>query len=163
MSLLWDQADKGIGKKLEYWKLLAHNHYFTLNIFGHKLRLCARCSGYLLGILTSIFYFNYLSNPLVFLDLGFQQQTCVILALPYALDWITQSWGFRESSNPVRLVTGILLGVDLILFSSIGSSLQESRITFVGGVLFVAFIGYLGKLRTGYKLYFARARELHSQ
>jgi uncharacterized membrane protein len=154
MPLLWDQADKGIGIKMEYWKLLAHNHYFTLNIFGHKLRLCARCSGYLLGFITSIIYLDYLASPLGFLDLGIQQLACVLLALPYALDWITQSWGFRQSSNLVRLVTGILLSVDLFIFSSIWGSLQDGRITFVGAALFVAFIGYLGKLRTGYKFNF---------
>ena len=127
---------------MELWRLLAHNHWFTLNLYGYKLRLCARCSGYLLGFTVPMLFLDSLANPLGFLGNGVQQLVCVILALPYTLDWVTQSWGFRQSSNPVRLATGILLGVDIFIFSRLG--LQDGRIIFVGAALFVAFIGYLG-------------------
>jgi uncharacterized membrane protein len=132
---------------LEYWRLLAHNHWFTLNVLGSKVRLCARCLGYLLGFISSFFILDYLSYPLGFLDNSVQQLVCILLALPYALDWVTQSWGFRQSSNPLRLTTGILMGVDIFIFSKLGSNLQASRTIFIGASLFVASIGYLGKLK----------------
>jgi uncharacterized membrane protein len=127
---------------VELWRLLAHNHWFTLSLYGYRLRLCARCSGYLLGFTVPMLFSGSIAVPLGFLGSGVQQLVCVILALPYALDWVTQSWGFRQSSNPVRLATGILLGVDIFIFSRLG--LQAGRIIFVGAALFVALIGHLG-------------------
>ena len=128
---------------MEYWRLLAHNHWFTLNPYRYKLRLCARCSGYLIGFTTPLLVLGYLADPLGFLDPRVQLLACFLLALPYALDWVTQSWGFRQSSNRVRLTTGILLGVDVFIFSRL--SLQVGRIIFVSAALAVAFTGYLGK------------------
>jgi uncharacterized membrane protein len=109
------------------------------------LRLCARCSGYILGFTTPILLLDYFADPQVFLNPGVYQLACVLLALPYALDWVTQSWGLRQSSNPVRLATGVLMGVDVFLFSRIG--LQSGRIIFAYLALSVAFIGYLGRLK----------------
>jgi uncharacterized membrane protein len=43
--------------------------------------------------------------------------TALILALPAIVDWITQNVGFRESNNPVRVVTGFLEGVGVLLLS----------------------------------------------
>lgn len=129
---------------MELWRLLAHSHWFTLNLYGYRLRLCARCSGYLLGFITPFLVLDYLADPLGFLDPGVQLLACFLLALPYALDWVTQSWEVRQSSNWVRLVTGILLGVDVFIFSRL--SLQAGRIIFVSAALAVALIGYLGKL-----------------
>lgn len=129
---------------MELWRLLAHNHWFTLNLYRYKLRLCARCSGYILGFTTPLLVLDHLADPLGFLDPRVQLLACFLLALPYALDWVTQSWGFRQSSNRVRLVTGILLGVDVFIFSRL--SLQAGRIIFVSAALAVALTGYLGKL-----------------
>ncbi len=36
-------------RPVELWRLLAHDHWFTLSLLGRELRLCARCSGYLIG------------------------------------------------------------------------------------------------------------------
>ena len=132
---------------MELWRLLAHNHWFTLNLYGYKLKLCARCSGYLLGFSTPLLFLGYLAGPLGLMDPGVQRYVFFLLALPLVLDWITQSWGLRRSNNWVRLATGILLGVDVFLFSRFGSNLQTGRIIFVGAVLAVAFIGHLGKLK----------------
>lgn len=130
---------------MELWRLLAHNHWVTLNLYGYRLRLCARCSGYLLGFITPFLVLGHLADPLGFLDPGVQLLACFLLALPYALDWVTQSWEVRQSSNWVRLTTGFLLGVDIFLFSRL-SSLQAGRTIFVSAALAVALIGYFGKL-----------------
>ena len=41
----------------------------------------------------------------------------LILALPAIVDWMTQNVGLRESNNPVRIVTGFLEGVGVLLLS----------------------------------------------
>lgn len=43
--------------------------------------------------------------------------TALILALPAIVDWTTQNVGLRESNNPVRVVTGFLEGVGVLLLS----------------------------------------------
>jgi uncharacterized membrane protein len=43
--------------------------------------------------------------------------TALILALPAIFDWMTQNVGLRESNNPVRVVTGFLEGVGVLLLS----------------------------------------------
>jgi len=43
--------------------------------------------------------------------------TALILAFPAIVDWMTQNVGLRESNNPVRVVTGFLEGVGVLLLS----------------------------------------------
>ncbi len=105
---------------MELWRLLAHRHWVSLRILGGELRLCARCSGYALGLLALTAYravfglqlFDSLGAPLQFL-------LCYLTVAPLALDWLTQSWGWRESSNGLRLLTGAILGAGLSLFSMV--------------------------------------------
>ena len=118
-----------------------------MNLYGYRVRLCARCSGYLLGFIAPHLVYNYFRVDLLgSMDPDTQLLACVLFALPYALDWVTQSWGIRESSNWLRLATGILLGVDIFIFSR-GGSLHTRRLIFIGVALIVALIGYLGKLK----------------
>lgn len=130
---------------MEIWRLLAHNHWFTLNLYGYRLRLCARCSGYILGFTTPLLVIDNTANPLGFLGSRFQLMTCFLLTLPLALDWVTQSWGLRESSNWLRMTTGILLGLDIFFFSRL--NLTAGRTIFVIVALFVVLVGHFGKLK----------------
>lgn len=41
----------------------------------------------------------------------------VFLLLPGGIDGATQMFGGRESTNRIRVVTGILLGIGVVLFS----------------------------------------------
>lgn len=127
------------------WRLLAHNHWITLNLHGYRLRLCARCSGYTLGFMAPLLMGDYLEG-LRSLEPGVQMLTCALLALPCVLDWVTQSWGLRESSNHVRLATGFLMGVGVLLFSWI-NNLQDRGAIFMGVALVVVLTGHLGKTR----------------
>ena len=103
---------------MELWRLLAPRHWISLRILGRELRLCARCSGYALGLLALTAYravfglqiFDSLGTPLQFL-------LCYLTVVPLAYDWLTQSWGWRESNNRLRLLTGTILGAGLHLFS----------------------------------------------
>jgi len=132
---------------LEVWRLLAHNHWFTLNMYGHQVRLCARCSGYLLGFVALLLIPDDLSDILGLNNVGIQWPVFFLLAFPLILDWITQSWGLRTSTNYVRFVTGSLMGMDVFLFSKISLSLQTGRYMFVCAALIVVLIGLLGRLR----------------
>lgn len=79
--------------------------HFTVR--GHTLHICARCSALLVGIITA---FNiqllllYIPvTPLTFFG-------AFLLSLPAVFDWSTQTLDMRESRNPVRALTGFLLG-----------------------------------------------------
>lgn len=128
---------------MELWRLLAHNHWFTVNLCGLRVRLCARCSGYLIGFAAP---FIFLGNLFGSVELtGVPGYVFLALAAPLVLDWVTQSWGYRESTNGVRLVTGILMGVDVFLFSKLSASLEMGGTIFVAAVITITVIGVLGK------------------
>ena len=132
---------------MELWRLFAHQHWFTLRALGLELRLCARCSGYLAGFLSFTALGGVAGLP-SFLALPFQHQLliCAILTAPTAVDWLTQSWGLRESNNALRFITGASLGAVVSLYSSI-TSMPNSMPIFVSAMSAVAVIGLLGKLR----------------
>lgn len=103
---------------MELWRLLAHRHWITLRILGRELRLCARCSGYALGLLALTAFSGLFGLPAFdSLDARLQFLLCYLTVVPLALDWLTQSWGWRESNNGLRLLTGAILGAGLSLFS----------------------------------------------
>lgn len=77
--------------------------------------VCARCTGFYLGILVSFpivfFLLKYLQGIDLFI-LG------ITLLIPMFLDGITQFYKFRESNNILRLITGLIggFGVTLLIF-----------------------------------------------
>jgi uncharacterized membrane protein len=132
---------------MEFWRLFAHKHWFTLRALGLELRLCARCSGYLAGFLSYTVLGSVAGLP-SFLALPFQHQLliCAMLTAPTAVDWLTQSWGLRESNNALRFITGASLGAVVSLYSSI-TSMHNSMPIFVSAMSAVAVVGLLGKLK----------------
>ena len=131
---------------MKLWQLLAHSHWFTINLFGRELRLCSRCSGYTAGFLSS-----YFLGPFTFLSFFNQFETpikmiiSIILILPLTLDWVSQSWGFRESNNPLRFFSGTLLGLSLYLFTQTRIAFISHELLFVLTTLSITFMGVLGK------------------
>jgi uncharacterized membrane protein len=89
---------------------------FHVRVGQRSLYLCTRCLGQWLGFLLSIAWalvlMNGESSPVVDLLI------LALLPLPVALDWSTQTLGYRESSNLVRIITGFLYGVALGLFAA---------------------------------------------
>jgi uncharacterized membrane protein len=132
---------------MELWQLFAHKHWFTLRALGLELRLCARCSGYLVGFLSFTALGGVAGLP-AFLALPFQHQLfiCAMLTAPTAVDWLTQSLGLRESNNALRFITGASLGAVVSLYSSI-TSMPNSMPIFVSVMSAVAVVGLLGKLK----------------
>jgi len=103
----------------ELWRLLAHQHWITLRLFKREVRLCARCTGYVIGLFAYLFIRNF-SDLHLFYSLELQSQLCLypLFAAPLTFDWVTQSWGWRESNNRLRAITGAIMGLGVALFLS---------------------------------------------
>ncbi|MDL0139618.1 DUF2085 domain-containing protein [Halobacterium salinarum] len=84
----------------------------SLSYRGRYFGLCARCTGmYTSGILTVLvtLVWSLPLNPEPSLILG------GILLIPGGIDGFTQLLGKRESTNRLRIITGLLLGVGIVL------------------------------------------------
>ena len=80
---------------------------WAISFRGHTLHICARCSALLVGIILSLYIHIFLIyipiTPITFLG-------AFLLSLPAVVDWSTQTLQMRESRNPMRALTGFLLG-----------------------------------------------------
>jgi uncharacterized membrane protein len=131
---------------MELWRLVAHRHWITLDVFGRRLRLCARCTGYAIGFLAltavigvqGLRFFGSLS-PL------YQVSVCLLLLAPLTLDWMTQSWGLRESNNGLRLLTGLFLGSSVSLFSLVDVTRNLRVLFYLYTAMFIVLGGTIGK------------------
>lgn len=78
---------------------------------NHRLPICSRCLGILIGgiiFITLSFFLDYvLIKNLSFISL--------LLVSPAVLDYISQETKTRISNNKLRFVTGFLLGAGIII------------------------------------------------
>ncbi|MDD7218387.1 MAG: DUF2085 domain-containing protein [Clostridia bacterium] len=81
---------------------------------GYQFPLCARCTGILAGYFLGILIYCLFSTNI---KIG------VILCIPMAIDGITQYLKMRTSTQWLRLTTGILGGIGIMLIQ-----LQECSI-----------------------------------
>jgi len=79
----------------------------SLELFGTPMPLCARCVGIYAGMLAGIlvFWAIPLFREKVMRGVAFAAVT------PLAIDGLTQLTGLRESTNPLRLATGVIAGL----------------------------------------------------
>lgn len=130
---------------MEAWRIVAHNHWFTLKLFNRELRICSRCSGYLAGF--SVFFLsqNLLRSLFLGLEVEIQLMICFLTVIPMSTDWLTQSWGFRESNNQLRFATGAILGIGMILFyaSTVVPSVKIFSSLIAASA--IVFLGLFGK------------------
>jgi len=138
---------------MDIWRLLAHRNWFTLRALGLELRLCSRCSGYLAGFLflTAARSVTGLQALQAF-PIQNQFIICMLFAMPLILDWLTQSWGLRESDNVVRFITGAILGMDISLYSAIEFLPDLKAPLFVLITFAVALIGLIGLKTKRYRI-----------
>ena len=78
---------------------------------GRQFPVCARCTGFYISGIASIILLNFIPVPysLTTLLIG------ILLLIPCAIDGFTQLFEYRESNNILRLITGLIGGVGLIL------------------------------------------------
>lgn len=124
---------------MEPWRLLAHQHWITLRIAGRQLRLCARCTGYALGLAAPALL---RADPAALGPAA--APATALLAAPLALDWVTQKWGLRQSTNPLRLATGALAGLAVYTLHGLGAQGWET--TLLAAALLIVSAGQLGRL-----------------
>jgi len=85
----------------------------TLIVGGRFLPVCTRCTGAYLGILIGYFILFFRKKkakgpPNLWGTL--------VLSMPMIIDTVTQTLGIRESTNSLRLITGLFFGVALLPF-----------------------------------------------
>jgi len=79
-------------------------------IKGHQFPVCARCTGFYISLAIVVLY--DLLVPIKVTFNGFI--VGIILCMPFIVDGFTQYLGFRQSTNLLRLITGLLGGIGLI-------------------------------------------------
>ena len=99
--------------RLPYLALAHHykdrlNRTFKLRLFGWEQHFCTRCTAQWASV--GVFAPALLLSG-VKVGLLAWVSVLFLLPLPALADWITQSWGFRESTTAIRLVTGSALGI----------------------------------------------------
>lgn len=99
---------------MEFMKYLCHRRPDRSFFFrGHQFPVCSRCTGLIIGSAFFMIYsylnpLNYTFNTLI---------VSIILQLPYIIDGTTQYFNLRESNNILRLITGLLGGVGIVLLA----------------------------------------------
>jgi uncharacterized membrane protein len=77
-----------------------------LLLFGVPMPICARCVAIYVGLLAGLLLFPLL--PL--LRERFMRTVAFAALVPLGIDGLTQLAGLRESTNPLRIATGLVAG-----------------------------------------------------
>jgi uncharacterized membrane protein len=93
--------------------LIAHHEpeqfYKTIkfSLFNKNIRLCTRCTGIYLGIITTILYLLFsLSTPEILMP-----RIIYTFPIPAMLDWGLEKYGIYKGNNATRFVSGFMLGI----------------------------------------------------
>lgn len=78
-----------------------------LELFDVPMPICARCVGIYAGLLAGLAAFRLMTM----LRERVARTFAFIAILPLAIDGLTQLAGLRESTNPLRIATGVLAGL----------------------------------------------------
>lgn len=84
-------------------------------LFGHQLPVCARCTGIYFGAFLGSFCAREKAPP---------RWVFIGGVTPLVLDGVTQLF-FRESTNVLRLITGLLAGFVVVFYLYAGLSRSE--------------------------------------
>lgn len=93
----------------------------SLELFGVAMPVCARCTGIYAGLLIGLLGFWFLR---VVSERAMRVATFVAVT-PLAIDGLTQLAGLRESTNSLRIITGVVAGLAFGLW--ILSAVEEHR------------------------------------
>ncbi len=115
-----------------------YDRTLSLCIGTRRVHLCARCSGQLLGGLAFVVLFFTIPEFRTQLFTPPYQLLIGIGPLGATVDWLTQSVGQRKSRNPVRVLTGALLGFTLV--DALSLILTERWLDVIAaGIIFLAY------------------------
>lgn len=90
------------------FRLMCHGRMERcLELFGAPMPVCARCVGIYAGMLLGILAFWAI--PL--LREKVMRTVALVCVVPLAIDGLTQLSGLRESTNELRVATGIVAGL----------------------------------------------------
>jgi len=78
-----------------------------LTVFGVPMPICARCVGIYVGLLAG--FVAFMAVPWV--GERMMRIASLVAVTPLAIDGLTQLTGLRESTNPLRIATGLAAGV----------------------------------------------------
>lgn len=101
----------------------------SLELFGTTMPLCARCVGIYAGLLMGILAFWVM--PL--LRERVMRPVAFIAVTPLAIDGLTQLAGLRESTNELRIATGITAGVAFGLWVLSAVERSDDEVLTTGG------------------------------
>ena len=78
-----------------------------LHIWGVPMPICARCTAIYAGLAASLVVFFLLPRMTEFAA----RMVLMIAVMPLAIDGLTQLARLRQSTNPLRLATGLAAGI----------------------------------------------------
>lgn len=78
-----------------------------LELFDVPMPICARCTGIYFGMFAGIAFFLVLP----WLRERVMRKVAIAAIAPLAIDGLTQLTGLRESSNALRMATGLIAGL----------------------------------------------------
>ena len=116
------------------------NRTWEVNVFSHKIYICTRCFGQYLGIFLSLLFL--LTSDFVLKGTLREFLLLCILPFPVIIDWLSQTLGFRESSNVIRIISGFIFGINLgILIHFFLNGITLMFITLM--VIYVVYAGFV--------------------
>ena len=123
LLVLYDKALATEERHLYYMILTHHptsmsDHTFYLRFGNTYIYFCSRCSGVVLGGMTT-YFLTYLFERIYSIDFNPELAVilCIILPIPGLIDWGTQRMLLRKSTTISRLFTGFIIGTALQLMS----------------------------------------------
>ena len=137
---------------LTHHPIYESDHTFHLKFGRTYFYFCSRCSGVLIGAITSAFFIELIQK---IFNIPFNAELavilCILLPIPSVIDWGSQSFGVRTSNTRLRLFTGFFLGMGLNLLAYT-RRYYFFMVIIVGLYFFlVVLLMYLGKRRSSKK------------
>ena len=105
------------------------NRTIGVRVSHYEQRFCTRCTSQWIATAACI------AVMLAFrLEIALAIWTAVLslLPMPAFLDWITQTWGNRESTTTLRMLTGSILGIGVGF--QVVAGVRLDWLAFVGGI-----------------------------
>lgn len=96
------------------FKLFCHGiPHRCLYLWGVPMPICSRCVAIYCGLLISLLVWPLLPR----VSEKAARMTMYVLAMPMAIDGLTQLTTLRESTNPLRIATGLIGGMGFVFWA----------------------------------------------